>query len=262
MPLPAPRPGTTVAVTGASNGLGAEMARELSRRGYALTLVARNRERLRAVADELPTEARIITADLVSDDDRERLLRELRDGPTVIGFCNNAGAAAFGPVLDRDPADERSIVLLNVVAFHHLAIELVRDMVERGEGAILNAGSITAFAPLPHNTTYSATKSFVQSFSEALHAELAGTGVSCTVASFGPIRTDIWKSAGWNIRGRGGDLVWQDPEDAVPEAVDAMVAGRRTVTPGLPNKLTVLGYRFAPRSALLPVVRRVLPGPE
>jgi uncharacterized protein len=259
VPLPKPRPDTTVVVTGASNGIGAELARELSRRGYALTLVARNRKRLRAVADELDTETRVITADLVKDDERDRLLRELRDGPTVIGFCNNAGSAGFGAILERDPADEIAMVELNVVAMHHLAIELVRDMARRGEGAILNAGSITAFAPLPNNTTYSATKSFVQSFSEALHAELDGTGVSCTVASFGPIRTDIWKSAGWDIRGRGGDLVWQDPEDVVPAAVDAMIAGRRTVTPGLTNKLTVLGYRFTPRAALLPVVRRVIP---
>jgi len=259
VPLPAPRPDSTVVVTGASNGLGAEMARELGRRGYALTLVARDRKRLRAVADELDTEARVLTTDLVKDTERERLLRELREGPTVIGLCNNAGAAGFGSVLERDPADEQNIVRLNVVAFHHLAIELARDMVGRGEGAILNAGSITGFAPLPHNTTYAATKSFVQSFSEALHAELDGTGVSCTVASFGPIRTDIWKSAGWDIRGRGGALVWQNPEDAVPAAVDAMIAGRRTVTPGLTNKLTVLGYRFTPRSALLPMVRRVIP---
>jgi short-subunit dehydrogenase len=260
VPLPQPRENTTVVVTGASAGIGAELARELARRGHALTLVSRRRKPLRALADELEGEHRVITCDLTDDADRARLIEELRAGPTVIGLCNNAGSAGFGSILERAPEQELNTVRLNVLAFHDLAINLVRDMVRRGEGALLNAGSITAFAPLPHNTTYAATKAFVQSFSEALHAELSGTGVSSTVASFGPIRTEIWKSAGWDVRGRGGDLVWQDADEAARAAVDAMVAGRRTVTPGLTNKLTVLGYRFTPRAALLPVVRRVIPG--
>ena len=246
----------TVVVTGASAGIGAAVARELSSRGYHLTLVARRRKALRALADELPGESRVLVADLAKDAERARLLSDLRDGPTVVGLCNNAGQAAFGPVVDHEPAQESGIVRLNVLAFHELAVELGRDMVARGEGAILNAGSIAGFAPFPHNATYAATKAFVQSFSEALSAELAGTGVSCTVASFGPVRTGIWKSSDFEgIEGLGGGLVWQDPEDAAKAAVDAMAAGRRAVVPGLTNKVAAFGFTRVPRMALLPVTR-------
>jgi uncharacterized protein len=255
MALPSPRPDTTVVVTGASSGIGAAVARELGERGYDLTLVARRRKPLRALADELPTHARVLTADLARDSERRRVLDDLADGPDVIGLCNNAGAALFGSVLEHDLDDEARVVRTNVVAFHELAVALARGMVERGEGAILNAGSITAFAPFPHNATYSATKAFVQSFSEALHAELSGTGVSCTVASFGPVRTDIWRRSGWDVANVGGDLLWQQPEQAARAAVDAMAAGRRTVTPGITNKVAALGFALAPRTAWLPLTR-------
>jgi short-subunit dehydrogenase len=257
--LPNPRPDSTVVVTGASSGIGAAVARELAERGYDVTLVSRRRKALRALADELPTEAHVITADLTKDGDRTRLLKALREGPTVIGLCNNAGQASFGSVLDHDPRDEAAIVRVNVLAFHELAVELGRDMVQRGEGAILNAGSVTAFAPFPHNATYAATKAFVQSFSEALHTELSGTGVSCTVASFGPVRTEIWERSGWDVAGLGGDILWQDADEAARAAVDAMAAGRRTVTPGVTNQVAALAQRAIPRTVLLPLTRAITP---
>jgi len=257
MSLPSPgRAGSTVVVTGASSGIGEAMARELSARGYHLTLVARRRKKLRALAGELPGPSRVLVADLADDADRRRAIEELRAGPQIVGLANNAGAAAFGAVLDHDTDEVTAMVRLNVLAFHELSVELGRDMVSHGEGAILNSGSITAFAPLPNNATYSATKAFVQSFSEALHAELGGTGVSCTVASFGPVRTPIWEQSGnGGAEGLGGDLVWQDADDAARAAVDAMTAGRRTTVPGLTNKIAAIGLTRAPRTALLPVVR-------
>jgi uncharacterized protein len=255
MALPTPRPDTTVVVTGASSGIGEAVARELSRRGYDLTLVSRRRKVLRALADELPTEARVVVADLTKDADRTRVVRELREGPTVIGLCNNAGTAQFGRVVDNTVEQESEVVRLNVVAFHELAVALGRDMVGRGEGAILNAGSITGFAPFPNNATYAATKAFVQSFSEALSAELAGTGVSCTVASYGPVRTEVWRRSGFEVANIGGDLLWQDPPEAARAAIDAMAAGRRTVTPGITNKLMTLGFSAFPRTAFLPLTR-------
>ncbi len=257
MPLPSPSEATKILVTGASSGIGEAIARDLASRGYPLILVARRREKLEALARELDVDVRAIGADLASDRARARVVRLAQD---AVGVVNNAGQAGFGDLLEHDVEREEAMFRTNALATFDLTNRLVRGLVERGEGSIHNVGSITAFAPFPNNATYAATKAFVQSFSEALHAELAGTGVSCTVASFGPIRTDIWESAGWDIRGRGGDLVWQDPHEAVPAAVDAMIAGRRTVTPGLTNKLTTFAYRFTPRAALLPVVRRVIPG--
>ena len=256
MPLPEPNADTptTVLVTGASSGIGEAIARELSSRGYDLILVARNRERLEAIGAEL--EAETIVADLTSDRSRARVLRAAKG--RVAGVVNNAGQAGFGDLLEHDAATEEAIFRTNALALFDITNQLVRDLVERGEGAILNVGSITAFAPFPNNATYAATKAFVQSFSEALHEELSDTGVSCTVVSPGPTRTPIWeRSDGAGLEGIGGPLLWQSAEQVAGAAVDGMIAGRRTVLPGLTNKVASLGYRFTPRTALLPVTRAI-----
>jgi hypothetical protein len=258
--LPDPSPDTTVLITGASAGIGAALARELAARGHGLTLVARRREPLDGLAAELRgahgVTVDVHTADVASDADRARLLRAVHKGRAVAGVCNNAGTAAFGPVVEHDAAHEELMLRTNVVALFELTNRLVRDMVARGAGAILNLGSIVAFAPFPQNATYAATKAFIASYSEALHTELRGTGVSCTTLSPGPTRTGLWEQAGEpNAPGFGGRLVWQEAEDVAREAVEGMVRGRRTVTPGWTNKLAVLGYRYAPRSALLPGVQ-------
>jgi hypothetical protein len=254
VPLPSPSSDTTVLVTGASSGIGEAIARELRSRGYDLILVARRREPLAALAKELEVE--FLAADLTSDRSRARVVRTALG--RVAGVVNNAGQAGFGDLVDHDAEDEDAIFRTNALAVFDLTNRFVRDLVDRGEGAILNVGSITAFAPFPHNATYAATKAFVQSFSEALHQELSGTGVSCTVVSPGPTRTPIWeRSHGGALEGIGGPLLWQSAEQVAREAVDGMIEGRRTVLPGLTNKVASLGYRFTPRTALLPVTRAV-----
>jgi uncharacterized protein len=276
MALPSPGPDTTVVVTGASSGIGAAIARELAARGHGLSLVARRAAVLEQLAGELEerhgVEVAVHAADLGDDDERERLLEELAaDGRDVVGLCNNAGVGAFGRVADHDPALEERVVRLNVLAVHALTARLLGPMVARGAGAVLNVGSILAFAPIPQNASYAATKAFVTSLSEALHTELAGTGVSCTVVSPGPTRTEIFTASGApGAAGFGPGLLWQDPDDVARAAVDAMAEGRRTVVPGLTNKLAALGYRFTPRTPFLPVarlaqsspVRRLLLGEE
>ena len=254
MPLPtAAGPETKILVTGASSGIGEAIARELAERGYDLILVARRRDRLEALAAELDVGVEVLGADLASDRARGRVIRAASG---VIGVVNNAGQAGFGDLVDHGPEREEAIFRTNALALFDVTNRLVRELVGRGEGAILNVGSITAFAPFPHNATYAATKAFVQSFSEALHEELSGTGVSCTVVSPGPTRTGIWdKSDGAAIEGLGGPLLWQTAEQVAREAVEGMIAGRRTVLPGLTNKVASLGYRFTPRTALLPLTR-------
>jgi uncharacterized protein len=181
---------------------------------------------------------------------------ELRAGPPAVGLCNSAGVAGFGPLLDQDVDESEAIVRLNALALYDLTNRLVRDMAERGEGAVLNLGSIVAFAPQPHNATYGATKAFVTSFSEALHTELSGTGVSVTVVNPGPTRTEIWdRSGAEGASGAGPDVLWQEAEDVARAAVDAMVAGQRSVVPGMTNKLASLAWHLTPRTALLPVMR-------
>lgn len=258
MALPDPSSDTTVLVTGASSGIGEALARELARRGHHLTLTARRESRLDDLAGELTArhgvDVAVVPADLSRERSRSTLLRKVRSGDrAVVGLCNVAGNGALGKVLDHDLPEEQLVFDVNAAALFQLTNVLVRDMVERGEGAVLNTGSILAFAPIPQNATYAATKAFVASFSEALHEELSGTGVSCTTLSPGPTRTPIFdRSGAEGAAGLGPGVFWQDAEDVAKPAVDGMVAGKRTVVPGLTNKLAVLGLSLTPRTALLP----------
>ena len=261
MALPSPNPETTVLVTGASGGIGEALARELAERGYGLTLVARRRKKLAALASDLRGRHGVIVKhhaiDVSRDDERGRLVEAVRDDArTLVGLCNNAGTGAFGRVTDHDPGEDEAVFRTNALALFDLTNHLVRDLVAQGAGAVLNTASILAFAPQPQNATYAATKAFVQSFSEALHAELGGTGVSCTVVNPGPTRTEIFDRSGApGAAGFGPGLLWQNPDEVARDAVEGMVRGKRSVTPGLTNKLAVLGYRFTPRTALLPATR-------
>ena len=251
MALPDPEPGTRVLVTGASSGIGTELARELAGRGYDLVLAARSLDRLEELAGELPVTAETRAVDLSSAEARQALVDELHD---VVGVCNNAGFGTSGRFLDQDPEREQEMIRLNVEALHHLTAAFLPQMIERGAGAILNLASTAAFQPLPGMATYAATKAFVASFSEAVHAELAGTGVSVTALCPGPTKTAFAEVAGvGEVWRRTPDLVLMGPEDVARAGVEAMVAGRRTAVPGLTNKLSSFGGRFVPRTFLLPV---------
>jgi hypothetical protein len=185
----------------------------------------------------------------------------------VAGVCNNAGFGTFGRLHELDRARETEEVRVNVVALHELTCAFLPGMVERGTGAVLNVASVAAYQPLPMNATYSATKAFVLSFSEAVHAELSGTGVSCTALCPGPVSTEFVDVAG--VEADASDLpgfVWASAQDVARAGVQGMVRGRRTVVPGVGPRLLATGGRFAPRSVLLPVANRVVgsrfAGPE
>jgi uncharacterized protein len=131
-------------------------------------------------------------------------------------------------------------------------------MVERGSGAILNVASTAAFQPLPGFATYAASKAFVQSFSEAVHAELGGTGVSVTCLCPGFTHTEFGANAGAaDEEAAMPEFLFMEAPDVARAGIEGMVAGRRSVIPGLKNRATVLGGRIAPRSVLLPIVRQV-----
>jgi short-subunit dehydrogenase len=256
MSLPAPDANATVVVTGASSGIGAELARQLSRRGHHVTLVARRRDRLEELAKELD-HADVRPADLTSEDGRAELLGALRQtGRFVAGLCNNAGFGSFGRLWELDAEQERRMVQLNVVALHDLTLEVLPRMVERGTGAILNVGSIAGAQPLPGNATYAATKAFVNSLSEALHSELQGTGVSCTVVMPGPVRTEFVDAAdGHDIEGRAPGFTWSSAADVASQAVEGMARGKRVVVPGAYAKAATTVGRLSPRTVLLPLMR-------
>ena len=172
----------------------------------------------------------------------------------MAGLCNNAGVASFGRFHETDAEQVAQIVALNVAALSGLTAALLPDMVASGEGAVLNVGSVLAYGPVPHNAAYAATKAFALSLGQAVHAELAGTGVSCTTVSPGPVRTEIYEESGdAEIEDLGPGVLWQDPDEVAAAAVDAMEEGRRSVIPGVLNKLFAVGERHLPRALTLGV---------
>jgi len=261
--LPAPDRSATCLITGASSGIGTELARQLAARRYGLTLVARRRERLDALAEELRARHGVAVdvhaCDLADDAARGRLVDALRAGERRVDvLCNNAGYGSFGR-FHQLPADrERAMVRVNVVALHELTAEFLPDMVARGTGAILNLGSLAGFQPQPHNATYAATKAFVNSFSEAVAAELAGTGVSLTVLCPGPVSTEFADVAGVSdLEGRMPGFLSQSAAEVAEAGIEGMAAGRRVVFPGLGHNAVAQMGRMVPRSLLLPAWARI-----
>lgn len=265
MALPPPRPGSTCLVTGASSGIGAEIARELARRGHGVTLTARREERLRELADELVSEhgvhAETICADVADTGARRELTGELdKRGLTVEVLVNNAGFGSGGAFVELDGDEEAAMVRTNVEAVIALTGAFLPEMVERGRGAVLNVASLIAFQPVPFQATYGATKAAVLSFSDALHEELRGTGVTVTSVCPGPVRTEFGESGGFG----GADEripgpLWLEAEKVAADALSALDKGDRVTVPGIGNQVAALYGQHLPRFLLLPLVRRLWP---
>jgi len=253
MALPPPTNGSTILVTGASAGIGAELARALAARGYGVTLVARREERLRALADELGSGAEVAACDLADAAARAALVAGVER--QVLGVCNNAGFGSVGRFAELDAERELRLVRVNVEAVVELTRAFLPPMLKAGAGAVLNVASIAAYQPLPGFAAYAASKAFVQSFSEAVHEELAGTGVSVTCLSPGFTHTEFEAAAG--SEGSLPGFIYGDASDVAEAGIEAMLAGRRSAIPGLANRASMLGGRVAPRSLLLPLVRQV-----
>ena len=263
MSLPAASSDSTVVVTGASSGIGAELSRELARRGHGLTLVARRRKLLETLARELRSdhgvEVVIETCDLADSQDRARLITALQASERrIAGVCNNAGYGTVGTFVELDLEREVGEVRLNAEALVELSGAFLGEMVERGEGAILNVASTASFQPLPGMAVYAATKAFVRSFSEAVHAELSGTGVSVTCLCPGFTETEFAEVAGaGSFEAKMPGFIVLNAADVAREAVEGMHSGSRSVVPGYLHKAHALSSRFIPNTLLLPIAKRV-----
>lgn len=263
MSLPSPRSQDTALITGASAGIGAELARQLAARGHNLTLVARRRDRLDALADELRggqgVQVEVHAVDLADDGARAGLVETLQSAPKHVSVvANNAGYGSFGRFWELPRESETNMVRLNCVALVELTHAFLPPMVRRGQGAVLEVGSMAGYQPTPWNATYSATKAFVLSFSEGVSAELAGTGVTLTVLCPGPVHTEFSEVAGVADLHSGLPGVFtQSAEEVARCGIDGMERGKRVVFTGLSQRMVAQAGRFTPRMALLPVANRI-----
>jgi len=267
VPLPHPSAASTAVVTGASSGIGAEIARELARRGHGVTLVARRADRLEEVAADirrLGVRAEVMAADLSDAAARAAVpgrVAQLGLVPDIL--VNDAGLSTLGRVCRSDPDAELAMIEVDVMAVADLCSRILPGMVERRRGAILNVASTAAFQPLPGQAGYGACKAFVLSYTRSLSGELRGTGVSATVLCPGPVDTGFGERAGFTRDEALTALpafMWKSPHAVARAGVEALAAGRPVVIPGLANRLGAAFGHLAPRRFLVPMVAARHPG--
>jgi uncharacterized protein len=242
--------GKTALVTGASSGLGVDFARELARRGCALVLVARREERLKQVQAELQSQfgvkVMVVTLDLGDPQAPQLLYDHLKAQQTAIDMLvNNAGFGVFGMELEIPWDKTRQMLMLDIVALTHLTKLFARDMVQRKTGWLLHVASIGAYQPSPTYAAYSAAKSYVRSFSQALNFELRHTGVSSTVLSPGITATEFLQVAGQKKTWYQSAMMMTSAEVAAI-GIRAMLKRRYSVVPGFLNWLTALFTMITP----------------
>ena len=245
--------GRTALITGASSGLGVEFARQLAAQGCNLVLVARREEPMRKLAEELTGEhdirTRVISLDLARPEAAGELHDQLqRSAIDIDVLINNAGFGMYGRFEDDDPVRLRDMQLLNMVTLTELTRLFLEPMKERGEGRIIQIGSIASFQPGPLFAAYSATKAYVLSLGEALNEELRGTGVRCTVVCPGVTATEFLDTAGQQGKVSLYQRLFMMESPAVVRAgLRASLRGRSSVVTGVLNKLQIFFLRFVSR---------------
>jgi short-subunit dehydrogenase len=224
-------------ITGASVGIGEQFALQLAERGHDVVLVARDGARLEALAKEIEgrngSHAEVLVADLTDSRQLETVEARAR---TVDLLVNNAGFGTFGPFHTLDIEAETREIDLNVIALVRLTHAAAGAMVERGRGGILNVSSLASFQPGPSNATYGATKAFVTSFTEAVHEELKGTGVSVTALCPGFTHTEFQARANAPASAVPG-FMWQEAPEVARAGLDGLARNRAVVIPGTANKV-------------------------
>ena len=237
------------------------MARELARRGHQLVLVARNAERLHALAADLaPVRAHVLLADLSRRADRAELPGRIAAlGLTPDVLINNAGVSVVAQVAKSVPEQQLNLVEVDVAAVVDLCSRFLPGMLQRGRGAVLNVSSLAGFGPLPGQAAYGAAKAFVLSYTESLRSELRGTGVIVTTLCPGPVATGLDDVAGFTKGEREAALpsiMWKSADKVARSAVDGLAADKSRVIPGRINQLAAASYRIVPHRPLLALFAR------
>jgi uncharacterized protein len=254
----------TALVTGASSGIGAVYAERLAHRGYDLILVARNRQRLDALAARLTAETgrdvKTVAVDLTNDADLGRIEAILRTNPSITMLVNSAGAAALGPLVDTGIARVDEMIALNVRALTRLTYAAAPPFIARGGGTIINISSVLGIAPELRNGVYGGSKAFVLAFSTSLHKELADKNVRIQAVLPGATATEIWRSAGIPIERLPSEIV-MDAGAMVDAALAGLDQGELVTIPSLPDAADWQAYETA-RQKLLPNLSRKRPAPR
>jgi uncharacterized protein len=246
-------------ITGASAGIGTELARVFASHGHRVALVARRADRLEALASEIKTAGGaapiVIPCDLAQPDCGDRISEALTaSGVEVEYIVNNAGFGVFGRAIQRDRSNQLEIIAVNVRALTDLSLRF-SDHLIRHRGGLLNVGSIAGFLPGPGMAVYYASKAYVLSFTEAMRAELAPHGVRVTVLCPGPVPSEFQARAGFRP-GFDSAILNVSPAAVAQQAYSGLMANKRAVLPGLGIKVVPFLLRLFPRSFILGAVGR------
>ena len=240
-------------ITGASSGIGAEFARQLSARGYNLMLVARRADRLEALSDQLTTVCEIMTADLSKKSECLRLAKALEDRRVDL-FINNAGFGDCGPFLQTELDKDLDMLSVNIRALHILTKKIGQQLYKQGFGALLNVGSCAGLMPAgPYMATYYATKAYVVSLTRGVARELQELHSPVYVCALcpGPVDTEFNDRAGVVFALKG-----ITPEFCVQEAMHGMMHRRIIIVPSAFMRACTTAQKLLPASLLMPIVAR------
>jgi hypothetical protein len=263
MTLPPPSAGSVALITGASSGIGEQFARQLVARGYRVVVTARREDRLHKLCAELGGDKHAVAVgtDLAIEADRDRLAARVEElGAQVDLLVNNAGLGIYTKFGAQGRNQELQMLRVDVEAVADLMLRYLPAMVDRGRGAIINLSSVSGFQPAPYNAGYAAAKAYVLWLSEAVNAEVAGSGVTVTAVCPGPVPTEFQETndAGYLVD-RLPAFARVSPERVVADALKAADRGRGSVVPGGPHVRLMLGSsRFLPAPLALPLLTRML----
>jgi short-subunit dehydrogenase len=251
--------GVTALVTGASSGLGAEFAAKLAARGADLVLVARRVEKLETLAEQLETDhgvsVQTVGFDLAEPGAGQRLFDTVQERSIPVSILvNNAGLGSQGVFAESDQARVHDQLAVNVTALTEITRAFVPGLVSRGEGAIVNVASLTAYMPMPGMAVYAACKSFVLNFTEALSYELRNSGVRVMAISPGPTRTEFYAESGADE----SNTRFETPERVVQTALKALDSSRKpaSIVSGRSNRMTSRILGLLPRRATVTLAGR------
>ena len=249
-------------ITGASSGIGLELARLFARESHDLALVARSYDKLKLIAEELHqtygVQVKFYTKDLSVSSAPEELFEVLQsEGGNIDVLVNNAGFGWRGEFAHMELADALEMIQVNITTLTHLTRLFLPGMLERKRGKILNVASTAAFQPGPLMAMYYATKAYVLSFSEALSEELRGTGITVTAFCPGPTATNFGTRAGFSNEKILGGILSMDSRSVALDGYKGLMKGKPLVVSGWRNWLGTQLIRFVPRQLPIKLIKKI-----